>query len=282
MVQNRALFNGYIAVDWSASARRGQGKNSVWIAVLGPDGQLQVQNPATRKEAINCIVMILTEAKDKGRRLLCGFDFPFGFPEGTAQTLPGQDNWEAVWETIAEEIKDCPNNWNNRFDAAAVLNGHFQGEGPFWGNGLNRDIPGLGRTTPHNRWGVDLPPYRRHVERVFPGQGVWQLNGQGAVGGQALTGIAALNRLRRRADVQVWPFETLGEGGCHVLAEIYPSLIEPWPGAEVLDMRQVQAVATRLGELDETGHLADRLHAPEDMPAAAAVQNEEGLFLDIT
>ena len=109
---------------------------------------------------------------------------------------------------------------------------------------------------------------------------MWQLYGQGAVGSQALTGIAALNRLRRRADVQVWPFETLGEGGCHVLAEIYPSLIEPCPGANVLDERQVQAVATRLGKLDEAGHLAGRLHAPEDMPAA--VQNEEGLFLDIT
>ena len=143
MVQNRALFNGYIAVDWSASATPGQGRNSVWIAVLGMDGQLQVQNPATRNEAINCIDRMLTEAKDKGHRLLCGFDFPFGFPEGTAQTLTRQDNWEAVWERIAGEIVDGPNNWNNRFDAAAVLNGHFQGEGPFWGNGLNRDIPGL-------------------------------------------------------------------------------------------------------------------------------------------
>ena len=280
MAQNLALFNGYIAVDWSARATPGHGRNSVWIAVLGPGGQLQLENPRTRNNAINYIDMILTEATEKGRRLLCGFDFPFGFPDGTAQMLAGQDNWEAVWETIGEVIVDGPNNQNNHFAAAAVLNGHFQGEGPFWGRPATPDIPGLGRTVPHNRWGVNLPPYRRHVERVFPGQGVWQLYGRGAVGSQALTGIAALNRLRHRADVQVWPFETLGEGGCHVLAEIYPSLIEPWPGAEVLDARQVQAVATRLGELDEAGHLADRLHAPEAMPAA--VQNEEGLFLDIT
>ena len=280
MAQNLALFNGYIAVDWSARATPGHGRNSVWIAVLGPGGQLQLENPRTRNDEINYIDMILTEATEKGRRLLCGFDFPFGFPDGTAQMLAGQDNWEAVWEAIAEVIVDGPNNQNNHFAAAAVLNGHFQGEGPFGGRPANPDIPGLGRTVPHNRWGVNLPPYRRHVERVFPGQGVWQLYGRGAVGSQALAGIAALNRLRHRADVQVWPFETLGEGGCHVLAEIYPSLIEPWPGAEVLDARQVQAVATRLGELDEAGHLADRLHAPEAMPAA--VQNEEGLFLDIT
>ena len=280
MAQNLALFNGYIAVDWSARARPVQGINSIWIAALGPDGQLQTQNPATRHEAIKCIDRMLTEATKECRRLLCGFDFPFGFPDGTARILTGHDNWEAVWEHLAEVIVDGPNNQNNHFQAAAVLNGHFQGEGPFWGRPANPDIPGLGRTAPHNRWGVNLPPYRRHVERVFPGQEVWKLYGRGVVGSQALTGIAALNRLRHRADVQVWPFETLGEGRCHVLAEIYPSLIEPWPGAEVLDEGQVQAVATRLRDLDEAGLLAGRLHAPEDMPAA--VQNEEGLFLDIT
>ena len=280
MAHHLARFNGYIAVDWSARAKRKQGTNSIWIAVLGLDDQLQLENPATRSEAIDYIDAELTEATAEGRRLLCGFDFPFGFPEGTAQMLTGRDNWAAVWELIAGEIEDGPNNRNNRFEAAARLNGHFQGEGPFWGRPANPDIPGLGRTVPHNRWGVNLPPYRRHAERVFPGQEVWQLYGRGVVGSQVLTGIAALEGLRHRADVQVWPFETLGEGGCHVLAEIYPSLIEPWPGAEVLDARQVQAVATRLGELDEAGHLAGRLHAPEDMPAAA--QNEEGLFLDIT
>ena len=153
MAQNLALFNGYIAVDWSASARRGQGKNSVWIAVLGPGGQLQVQNHATRNEAINCIDRMLTEATEKGRRLLCGFDFPFGFPDGTAQMLTGQDNWEAVWEAIGEVIVDGPNNRNNRFAAAAVLNGLFQGEGPFWGNGLKRDIPGLETGPKRPGWG---------------------------------------------------------------------------------------------------------------------------------
>ena len=281
MDQNLALFNGYIAVDWSASVEPGVRENSIWIAVLGPGDQPQRKNPRTRNNAINYIDMILTEATEEGRRLLCGFDFPFGFPDGTALMLTGHDKWEALWEHIAEVIVDRPNNWNNRFAAAAVLNEPFQGDGPFWGRPADPVIRGLGTTMPRNRWGVNLPPYRRHVERVFPGQSVWQLYGQGAAGSQALTGIAALERrLRHRADVQVWPFETLGEGGCHVLAEIYPSLIEPWPEGGGLDERQVQAVATRLRELDAAGLLAGRLRAPEDMPAA--VQNEEGLFLDIT
>ncbi len=41
MVQNQVLFDRYIAVDWSASARPSPkgAKNSIWIAVLNPSGQ---------------------------------------------------------------------------------------------------------------------------------------------------------------------------------------------------------------------------------------------------
>ncbi len=281
MARNPALFDGYIAVDWSSKARRCRGPNSVWIAVLGYGGQVQVHNPETRNDAMNCIGGILNEANGKCQRFLCGFDFPFGFPEGTARALTDRDSWEAVWRLLAEEIRDGDNNRNCRFDAAARLNERFPGEGPFWGNGLDREILGLGKTIPHNRWGEDMPPYRRHVERLFPGQEVWKLSGRGSVGSQALTGIARLERLRQhRDDVRVWPFEPLGKDRRHVLAEIYPSLIQPCPVGDVLDEQQVRAVAVRLRELDQAGELETRLRATDCMPAA--VQREEGLFLDIT
>ena len=127
---------------------------------------------------------------------------------------------------------------------------------------------------------MNLPPYRRHVERLFPGNLVWQLHGIGAVGSQALLGIARLNPLRQRPDVQIWPFETLGGGQTHVLAEIYPSLIEPMSGHQVEDAQQVQAVAVRLHELDAAEKLEGRLQAPATMPNVA--RTEEALFLDIT
>ena len=281
MALNPVLFDGYIAVDWSSTANPCQGANSIWIAVCGPYGPPEVHNPATRRGAMDLVDGMLTEAAGKGHRFLSGFDFPFGFPEGTAQMLTGEDSWEAVWRLIAGEIEDGDDNQNDRFDAAARLNEHFPGEGPFWGNGLNHDIQGLGRTAPRNRWGANLPPYRRHVERVFPGQEVWKLSGRGSVGSQALTGIARLEWLRQhRDDVQVWPFQGLGKERRHVLAEIYPSLIEPCPVGDVLDEHQVRAVAVRLRELDHAGELAVRLRAPENMPEA--VRREEGLFLDIT
>ena len=280
---NMPLFDGYIAVDWSARATPCHGPNSIWIAVVDGPGQVQFMNPHTRQEAMNHIQELLKEATRVGRRLLCGFDFAFGYPEGTAQMMNAGNNWEAVWALVALLVNDQPNNHNGALQAAADLNQHFQGEGPFWGINLPDGAPqGLPGGMPHNRWGVNLPPYRRHVERVFPGQSVWQVSGPGAVGLQSLTGIARLQGLRqKREDVQVWPFETLGEGRRHVLAEIYPSLILPSPGYEVRDQAQVHAVAVRLSEMDdEEGLLAQRLQIPLDMPVA--VLNEEALFLDIT
>ncbi len=272
------LFNGYVAVDWSSKATRARGANSIWIAVCDDRGLVELENPATRREAMDRINTLLKKAKMENRRLLCGFDFPFGYPEGTARMLTGRDGWEVVWKRIDEAVEDCPDNKNNRFDAAAELNAQFRGDGPFWGNGLKRDIPGLPRLRPQFGWGENLPPSLRYAERMVPrAQEVWKLFGAGSVGGQALTGIAALQELRRCRSAQVWPFETLGEGRCHVLAEIYPSLIEPCPGDDVLDARQVRAVAEALQELDSIGELERHLGAPSRMPAC--VISEEGLIL---
>ena len=58
-----------------------------------------------------------------------------------------------------------------------------------------------------------------------------------------------------------------------MLAEIYPSLIEPATGPGVKDARQVRAVATALERLDADGTLARHLAAPRDLPTA--VREEE-------
>ena len=231
------LFDGYVAVDWSANGKPKQGKGSIWIAIRGVSGTEESENPATRWEAVGRIERLLEKATAARRRLLVGFDFPFGYPAGTARMLTGRDGWETVWSRIAEVVGDDLHNANNRFDAAALLNAAFEGKGPFWGNGLRRDIPGLPRKKPpRSRWGVNLPANRRYTESKVKGaQEVWKLSGAGSVGSQALTGIAALEGLRDHAGAQVWPFETLGEGRSHVLAEIYPSLLEPNPGHEVKD-----------------------------------------------
>ena len=275
---NMKLFDGYVAVDWSASSRPKRGENSIWLAVRGAGRTVEYENPATRQQATEHIETLLRTATAAGRRLLCGFDFPFGYPAGTALAITGRAGWKAVWSRVANLIEDGPTNQNNRFRAAARLNAHFDGDGPFWGNGLKQDIPGLPRNKPCAGWGANLPPNRRYAEsKVKSAQEVWKLSGIGSVGGQALTGIAALEHLRHCTGAQVWPFETLGEGRSHVLAEIYPSLIEPDPGPEVKDQRQVSAVAIALQTLDDYGELGRYLDVPSEMPDA--VRQEEGLIL---
>ncbi len=158
------MFDGYMAVDWSASARPVWGKNSIWIAVCDSHGTPNFENPRTRREAVNRIAALLSTATKEDCRLLWGFDFSFGYPEGTARMLTGRDGWKAVWARIAEVIEDGPDNKNNRFEAAAELNGCFEGEGPFWGRPAGRDIPGLLGTRPQHGWGVNLPPRLRYAE----------------------------------------------------------------------------------------------------------------------
>lgn len=273
------LFYRYVAVNWSASSSPARGPNSIWIASCGAGRPVELANPATRQETMDYIQMLLDTATAESARLLCGFDFSFGYPGGTAQMLAGHEGWEAVWTRIAEIVRDEPGNRNNRFEAAAQLNRAFDGEGPFWGRHQSWNIEGLSHKRTQGGWGQNLPPRLRYAEEKVPrAQEVWKLWGAGSIGGQVLTGIARLQELRHiRDDVQIWPFETLGEGSGHVLAEIYPSMIDPCPGDEVLDARQVKAVAEALRGLDRRGELEQYLQEPDRMPVQ--VRHEEGAIL---
>ena len=90
------LFQAYVAVDWSAASKPTTGADSVWIGVLKRNVRFQMafeaHNPATRAEAEKLLNAILDDLKRKSERVLVGFDFPLGFPRGTAR---GADNSRA-------------------------------------------------------------------------------------------------------------------------------------------------------------------------------------------
>jgi precorrin-8X/cobalt-precorrin-8 methylmutase len=178
-----------------------------------------------------------------------------------------------VWARIADLVVEGAGNASNRFHAAAGLNALFPGDGPFWGNGLKDDIPGLPRKKPVG-WGDTLPANRRPSDTAAKGaQEVWKLSGAGSVGSQALTGIAALHRLRARHPFRVWPFEEHEAG--HVVAEVYPSLVPVNPAAgQVKDETQVRTLARAFAAADAAGLLSDMLAAPlspEERSDAAAM-----------
>ena len=197
------LFDSYMVVDWSANGLPKTGRDSIWIAHLRAGQPVTLANPPTRHAAMTQIATLIEEEGRQGRRLLAGFDFAFGYPAGLARALGQGADWRTVWAYLHDHLSDALDNANNRFDLAAALNARFPGDGPFWGNGLARDIPGLPRRKPTG-WGAHLPDNRRLADTLAPGaQEVWKLSGAGAVGGQSLTGIAALEALRRPLPLSV-------------------------------------------------------------------------------
>ena len=273
------LFDSYMVVDWSANGTPKTGKDSIWIAHLRPGHAVTLDNPPTRHAAMTRIAAMMEEEGRKGRRLLAGFDFAFGYPAGLARAMGPDADWRSIWAHLHDHLIDTPDNANNRFDLAASLNARFSGDGPFWGNGLARDIPGLPRRKPQG-WGETLPDNRRLADTLAPGaQEVWKLSGAGAVGGQTLTGQAALEALRRRLPVAVWPFEDYTQAPA-VLAEIFPSLIPLNPALHpIRDAAQVIGLAQALATWDATGQLSTMLDAARHMPES--VRRFEAMILGL-
>ena len=269
------LFDTYVMVDWSAASVPSTGADSIWIGIACDGGPTTVENIATRSEAIERLIDLLATERDTGRRILAGFDFPFGYPAGVARKVTGQSSALALWDWLSDRIEDGPDNRNNRFDVASEINRLFDGVGPFWGRPASwnyQDVP----TKKSERMGNGHPREFRYAEYAAKGaKSVWQLAYAGAVGSQVLVGLPALNRIRRderiALDVAVWPFETgLSASQKQItIAEIYPSLIPSDPREETKDAGQVRAVADWLAKLDECGGLEALLRGPTELDHAA-------------
>jgi precorrin-8X/cobalt-precorrin-8 methylmutase len=254
-------------------------------------------NPVTRAEAMEIVTHLVATEADLGNRVLAGFDFPFGYPAGVAKYITGGSNWKSIWAHLAQELDDSNGNRNNRFALAGKLNASFDDDGPFWGNGTKNDILNLPRHKPHG-WGKTLPSEWRvaeHFQKSRPGanpKSVWQLSGVGTVGGQVLTGLPALEKMRHdpklRERVSVWPFETgLNAGQAPiVMAEIYPSLLNTAVARrqeqnEVKDRAQVRVNAFAFSQLDERGLLQEMFAAAEGLTVdeQAKITSEEAWIL---
>jgi molybdopterin molybdotransferase len=279
------LFDTVVIVDWSsrgAPSPRRPSADAVWIGVAGAEPRYF----RTRAEAMDWLGGFLAAEAGAGRRALAGFDFPFGYPRGLAAALTGRADALAVWELLAGLVADGPDNANNRFEAAAGLNARLPGTGPFWGRPAGLDLPGLPE---RRRERSHSFPERRLVEaRVPSAQPAWKLYTTGSVGGQVLTGLPALHRLRARLGpaVAVWPFDSglAAPEAPVVLAEVYPSLLaarirEARRAGEVADAAQVRVTAAAYAALDAAGGLA-ALFAPELAPGEReAVAREEAWML---
>lgn len=247
-------FDTFLMVDWSGGNDRGATpkKDAIWVCAARDGTVDQPVYLRNRQEAESWITNFLHSENAAGRRVLAGFDFAFGYPIGFGKTLTGTDDPFAIWDWFADRVVDAPKT-NNRFDLAGEINALFPGTGPFWGNGLQRDIPYLPRKG-LARAGHGMAEKRaaeNHAKGAFP---VWQLSGAGAVGSQVIMGLPMLARLRRTfgRDLAVWPFEPLVPP--IAIVEIWPSLIAKavsatQPKGRIKDAHQVQLLAQTLSKI---------------------------------
>lgn len=271
------LFDTVVIVDWSARSTPSPARPSgdaIWWAVAR-DGTVEAPVYArTRQAALDGLTNLLQRELRANRRVLVGFDFPFGYPAGVARRVTGTDDALALWAWLADRIEDGPNNTNNRFSVAEAINALYTGIGPFWGRPESWDHPGI-PTRGTVRHGTDHPPDRRLIEQHQKStQPVWKLYTTGSVGSQVLLGLPALQRLRHVADlaghILVWPFQTGLDApdAPLVLVEIYPSLIAAAVAShrredEILDAAQVRVTAGAYAALDRDGALGRAFEGPD-------------------
>lgn len=274
-----SLFDRHIIVDWSGGNDRGAKptKDAIWAGVSDAGVVGEPLYFRTRAMVEAWLVDQIEQALLNNKRLCIGFDFPFAYPAGFARAVCGRDDPLGLWDWLAERVEDAPKS-NNRFDIAAKINAMFDHDGPFWGNGLDRDIAHLPRKKPvHNGFSF---AERREVEQRAPGSFTcFQMSGAGAVGGQVIMGLPALARLRQRfaGKVSVWPFEPLVTQ--IALVEVWPSLLRDQVNAAVAgggikDAHQVRLLAKVIGQLDSDGDLAEML-------AKSDVTKVEGWILGV-
>lgn len=289
------LFDRYLIVDWSGANVPVKGRDSIWACLARREGDGHAiewnENFSTRHAFMQRLAEVVGSAVAEGHRLLCGFDFAFGYPEGAAERLAQEPNWRFLWRKIADEIEDAPDNRNNRFDLASRWNAvYFAGEPRFWGRPHQHVYANLSDKKPPAP--AEAPfAFRRSEQFAKGAKSVWQLSYNGSVGSQTLLGIARLSRFLDESDygkdVAVWPFETGFSAGFAkpvVFAEIYPSLfsldlkLEP-----VKDAVQVRTVAEAFARFDAAGRFATLFERPIGLAeeAIGAVLKEEGWVLGI-
>ncbi|MBW8733890.1 MAG: cobalamin biosynthesis protein CbiG, partial [Asticcacaulis sp.] len=279
------------------------GESSVWIGVMKCDVRFRLSyeayNPATRAAATTQLRSLLADLHKRGDRVLIGVNFALGFPRGLNARL-GLSGWNAMWDFLAKNVVDKPDNSNNRFQVAAKINRLTTDEAwPFWGGPKSAAQKWLSTLKPDS-FG-DFPEHRLtedvardRVKKASAPKSLWQMHGAGVVGGQAMLGIVAIKALvdSMNGKARVWPFETgfgalsaegFGEVNT-VIAEVFPPLFEgASTSGEVKDATAVRLTATAFAEMDDRGELGALFALPKGLSEsdAGTAASEEGWILGV-
>ena len=285
-------FDSIIMVDWSASNTPSPAKPKKDAIFVGQDDRL----PAYCRTRHEAMALIEERLRSTPGRILIGFDFAFGFPQGFAEALTGTAQARAVWADLSGRIRDGQNNENNRFQVADAINAATPGQGPFWGRPASLNLTNLAE----KKRKTSIYPEFRAIEDFAKGaKSVWQLAYAGAVGSQTLIGLAHLHRLCEifGKDITVWPQDTgWAKPDTRItLVEIYPALLnrapldalsEGWddsdPIYQIPDAIQVRALCHAFHQAQKKGVLDRFFATPEGLDDPAQIAREEGWIFGVT
>src|SRR5690349_9105676 len=110
---SRRLFDAYVFVDWSgrdAPSPTRPSADAIWIAEHDAGDAIPRETYCTtRQSATAHVFTALAGHVAAGRRVLVGFDFPYGYPAGLAAALGLPDSgppWQRTWSALAHSIVD--------------------------------------------------------------------------------------------------------------------------------------------------------------------------------
>jgi hypothetical protein len=310
------LFDAYIMTDWSGVSRRRKNRqDAIWIAYGGiEDDSPQTESPPSRTEAVELIRSLILERITTRSRVLVGLDFAYGYPVDFAAALEAATGnsdlpWRVVWQYLSETVKDDigtlpdrkPSNRSNRFEVSDLTNSSLstsrEAAGPFWCSAAEAAYLHIPQRQPDQPFvsaqGYLIKPLRLTDKRAKSGT-PFRLFGTASVGGQSITGIPCLSKLRNESNLApcsvVWPFETgwavkaswLPSHVFIVQAEIYPSVRVSKPDP-IKDRGQVHAMWEWARDLDRQDQLWYEFARPADIDPGSkediAVQLTEGWIL---
>lgn len=246
------VFDTVLVVDWSAAKAKSARpqKDAIWFGIVRGQEAEEPQYYRSRMAAERALAELIEVEIAAGRRLLAAFDFPFGYPRGFARKVTGSDDPLELWDWLEARITDTPDGDNNRFEIAEQINALFPDPGPFWGKHFRNAYPGI----PYRKKDVRFAGFaeKRETDLIArSSSSCFQLAFPPTVGGQVLTGLPVLARLRRRKGVRVWPFEEWRDAPV-VLAEIWPTLVDRAvraTGEPIRDKAQVALLARAISLL---------------------------------
>ncbi|MEM1446301.1 MAG: hypothetical protein AAGF84_09615 [Planctomycetota bacterium] len=314
-------FDAYSLMDFSARSSPSPVKptaDACWLGTATRGGRVRAEYFRTRSEAMARWSAWVEQQVQQHRRVLAGFDFAFGYPQGFTEARTSSRSrkpWRTTWTTLATEIEDDDTNRNNRFEVASQLNESIGTDrlGPFWG-GPPTMLANYRALHPKRRfdWPYDTKrntalPRLRLTDQLAPNaQEAWKLAGIGSVGSQSLLGIAALGRLLGfgkssaaswATHAQIWPFQhgftppsSPADQPAVTLVEAFPSLLGDRvdarmnPHDNIRDAAQVDAWCRWARDQDRRGRLTKHFATPAQLTAeqAAACVAEEGWIFGVT